>query len=489
MPHNACQKEINQQQYTCNAKEFHHSELNGTVSTMQIPSVHTPNTIKSSNTLYSVPCSKMSHNMCQKEFKCQQYTSNTKECHCRELNALANTFQIPVQHTPDVSKSSNAHYTHSFSEMSHNICHKKINQQEYTSKLKEIDTSEVSGSLKTVKNVPLHTPNVRKSSNAHYSCSCSFSHNICPKEINKQHHVPKIKKNHPNEADCSGNTFRIPMLHTLKTNNTHYAFNMKEFHPSEVGHPANTSQILSLHTPHISQPSNEHYSSHSDVCQKEEKQQTSKVLHCSTDSIPSIQQSVRSCLSHTIRTPMNMVKKYMKDIFHRNSRPQFSNTKKNKRGKDFKTPAHIAQDSTLQEHQDPQNPKFDQITYLMENTNNIRPQNESGILTPVINDKEMDVQIEQVQCTAPCSINSLIQKEPENELKKGVHIPLRTTVTPHSCNLPSHMKSSILHRHKKNLQAYSYPMLRYSKEELSNLVAGVNKYGLDFKACILFKIT
>jgi hypothetical protein len=26
-------------------------------------------------------------------------------------------------------------------------------------------------------------------------------------------------------------------------------------------------------------------------------------------------------------------------------------------------------------------------------------------------------------------------------------------------------------------------MLGYSKEELSNLVAGVNKYGLDFKVC------
>jgi hypothetical protein len=46
----------------------------------------------------------------------------------------------------------------------------------------------------------------------------------------------------------------------------------------------------------------------------------------------------------------------------------------------------------------------------------------------------MNVQIEQMQCPAACSINSLIQKEPENELKKGVQH--RTTVTLYSCNLP-----------------------------------------------------
>jgi hypothetical protein len=393
--------------------------------------------------------------------------------------------------------------------MPHSICHKQINQQECTSELKEIDTSEVNGSLKTVKNVSLHTPNIRKSSSAHYSCSCSLSHNIYPKEINKQHCVPKMKDINPNEVD-SVNTFRIPVLHTLKTGNTCYsfshstmpcnthrteieqhdhAFNMKEFHPSEVGDPANTSQILSSHTPLLSKPSDAYYSSHSDTCQKEEKRQARKVLHCSTDSIPSIQQSVRSYLSHTVQTPINMAKKFLKDMFHRNSKPRFSNSKRDKSRKDFKTPAHIAQDNTLQEHQDPQSPKYDQITCLMENTNNRSLQDESSILTPVINeDKEMNVQIEQIQCSEACSVNSVIQKEPENELKKGAHIPRRTTVTPYSCNLPSHMKSSILPRHK-NLQASSYPMLRYSKEELSNLVAGVNKYGLDFKACILFKMT
>jgi hypothetical protein len=84
------------------------------------------------------------------------------------------------------------------------------------------------------------------------------SHSL--KEINKQHRVPQIKEIHPNEADCSVNTFRIPMFHALKTSNIHFsfsystvpcnahrreieqhdhAFNMKEFHPSELGHPAN----------------------------------------------------------------------------------------------------------------------------------------------------------------------------------------------------------------------------------------------------------
>jgi hypothetical protein len=120
------------------------------------------------------------------------------------------------------------------------------------------------------------------------------------------------------------------------------------------------------------------------MCQKEEKREASKVLHCFTDSIPSIQQSVRSYLSYTIQTPMNMAKKYVKDMFDRNSKPQFSNTERNKRGKDFETPVYIAQDNTLQAHQDSQSTKFGQITCL-ENTNNRSPQNESGILTPVIN--------------------------------------------------------------------------------------------------------
>lgn len=457
MSHSTCQEEIKLQEYSSNTKEFHHSEVNGSVNTSQIPSVHTPNIRKSSNTPYSLPHSNMSHNECQKQLNKQQCNSNTKEYHTKELNNSVNTFQIPVLHIPNNSKSSNAHYCLSFSKMTHNTHQKQRNQERCASKIQELNPNVVSDSLKTLKNPSYHTPNVRNSSKAHYCLANSkMSHNICRKKINLQQCGLETKDNHPNEEDGSMNTFKIPILPTTS----------------------------------VMRSSKAHFSSScSDTCQKEEEQQAKILLRHSTDRIPSAKQSLRSYLSHTIQTPINMAKRYFKSMFHRNSEMTFNSTEKNETEQDFKIPAHVAEEDTLHgEFQESKSTAVDEITHLMEDTNGGCPQHENSISSPVINqDKESNVSVEKMQCSQSCSVSSVIQKDPENKLKKNAYTCVRKAVTPSSCDRTLHIGSLIRHR-RMNSQSSSRLILRYSKEELTNLVAGVAKYGLDFKACIVLKI-
>jgi hypothetical protein len=477
------------QQCTSRTKEIHLNEVNCPVNTSQNPLVHSSNTSKPSSTYYTLTCPKISHNTCQKEINQQQCTSNTKEFH-NEVNDSVNGFLNPLVYTPHTSKPFNTPYS---SRLKMSDTHQKdINWQQCTSNTKECHLVELNDSLNTFKCPVLYTPSISKSSNEH----CAISHNTCQKEINQKQCASRVKEINPNELNTRHTQYSLS--HPKMSCNTchreikqqQYASNSNKINPNEVNVSLKTLKNPSLHTPNVSKPPKAHYSSPSSyMYQKEEKQQASSVLQHSTDSIPSVQKSLRSCLLHTIQTPVNTAKRYLRDVFLRNSGTQLNNTDRNKREQDFKTTVHIAEEDTLQgeiEVQESQSIKVDKITCLMERTNHRSPQHEKGIPSPIINqDKEMNASNEQVQNSRSCGVSSLTQREPENKLKKSVCTPVRTAVTPYSST--SQTKNSVRHR-RKNLQSYLSCMLRYSKEELNNLVAGVAKYGLDFKAGILLKI-
>ena len=85
-------------------------------------------------------------------------------------------------------------------------------------------------------------------------------------------------------------------------------------------------------------------------------------------------------------------------------------------------------------------------------------------------------------CSQLGSICAFTQAEPENKQNKN-----RPAVIPYRCEWMSKKQCSDQQKYK-NLQYRSCPKLSYSKEELRSFVAGVSKYGLDFKACISISI-
>jgi hypothetical protein len=487
------QEELSQivpQQNTSRTKEIHLNKVNCPVNTCFLnPLLHSSNIRKPSSACYSLPCLKMSYNTHQKEINQQQYTSNTKNFCPNEINGSVNNILNPLVSTRKTSKPFNAPYYLSCLKVS-NTNWKGINWQHCTSNTKEYNPRELNDSLNTFQFPVLHTQNISKSSNEH----CAVSHNTCLKEMNQKHCASKVKDSHPNEENTSNTHYfdsKMPcntcqreikqQKHTSISN---------EINPKEVNGSLKSLGNPSLHTPNVGKPSNAHYSSPSSyMCQKEEKQQASNALQHSIDSIQSVQKSLRSYLSHTFQTPVNIAKRCLKDIFHRNSEIEFNNKERNEREQDLKTAKHIAKEDALQgqlEVQESQSMEIDQITCLKESISYISQRHDKGIPSPIINkDKEINASTEQIQCSQSCSDSSLMRKEPENKMKKGVCVPVRTAVSP--CSWTSHTENSVRHRYK-NIQPYSSSILRYSKEELDNLVAGVAKYGLDFKAGILLKI-
>ncbi|XP_069703013.1 telomere repeats-binding bouquet formation protein 1-like isoform X2 [Periplaneta americana] len=215
------------------------------------------------------------------------------------------------------------------------------------------------------------------------------------------------------------------------------------------------------------------------------KCERNNVPQSSRSSTISEQRSVRSYLSQTLQTPLHLAKRYFKGIFNKNSDARInSNANENEVEEKFRVPENVLRKRITKrelENQDPQNvysKMSGEIGTSIRKTSNSTPVREINISNVIRNqNKQIDNSEKQNSC-------SQSQNTKHDRQIRCACTPVGRKGNPYSPDWSHHNYCSRSHKPRDHsYRTYrGRRMLRYSEEELKNLVAGVSKYGLDFKA-------